>query len=235
MSLEASEFDILLRSALLEAQRQDWMGILEGEGREPLFSEGYLVRRERFLSTPFTYAGRVARPLWRRAVKTAACILLALGISAGGILAVSPDARAWVEQVVFRWFEDHFDFRFVGTRAGYVRAYDFEPSYLPDGFEIIERDDPDDEYCTTVYGNDAGDVIYFDRGMDVVLGDDEHSTFREITVSGNTAMLEIADEPGSWNAVVWTDDSAGLMFQLLSTYDHKELIKIAESVTYMPK
>lgn len=234
MSLEASEFDILLRSALLEAQRQDWEGILAGEGREPLFSEGYLVRRERFLSAPFTYAGRAARPLWRRAVKTVACILLALGISAGGILAVSPDARAWVRQVVFKWLEDYFHIEYTGETAEDIEAFYFEPTYLPQGFKVTYEDEPDDAYCLTIYENDEGCAIYFDRGMDAVIGDNEHSTFSEITINGAEAMLEIADEAGAWNSVIWTDDPAGMMFQVYSSYDYKELIKIAESVTYMP-
>ena len=223
MSLSGTEWDHLLRSALLEAQRQDWADILEDE-TTPQFSRRYLSCRKRLCANPFTYSKRVSRPLWIRAMRFAAGIALILAISAGGILAVSPEARAWVRQVIFEWYDDHFDIEFVGEGPEKIRPYDLEPSYLPEGFEVVMRDDPDDSYCTTVYGNNAGEVIFFDRGMDVIQSDNEHGTFYEITVNGNDAMLKIANDPGGWNAVIWADESVGILFRILSTYDCEELI-----------
>lgn len=235
MTLGTSEFDTLLRSALLEAQRQDWADALEKEGAEPSFSRAYQKWRDRLLSNPFTYGKRAARPLWRRAVKAAACILLAVGISAGAVLVVSPDARAWVRQVVFEWLEDYFHIEYTGGVADDVEVFYFEPTYLPKGFKVTYEDEPEDAYCLTMYENDEGCAIYFDRGMDAVIGDNEHSTFKRITIGGNEAMLEIADEPGAWNSVIWTDKTSGVMFQIYSFYNYEELVKIAESVEYTAK
>jgi hypothetical protein len=43
-------------------------------------------------------------------------------------------------------------------------------------------------------------------------------------------MLMLADAPGDWNAVTWADEEYGFLFDITSSYDYKELIRMAESV-----
>jgi len=49
-----AEFDTMLRSALLEAVRQDWAHILENDHLpEPQFSSRFLRWERKFLADPF--------------------------------------------------------------------------------------------------------------------------------------------------------------------------------------
>ena len=69
-------FDALLYQALLEAGWQENRTAWEGT-EEPAFSPQYLRWRTRLLADPFGWGKKQLRPLWAKALRTAACILLA--------------------------------------------------------------------------------------------------------------------------------------------------------------
>mgnify|MGYP000014186409 FL=1 len=98
---EKREFDALLAAALAEACwqecRQDW----EAE-EEAAFSPAYLSWRAALLADPFAWARRRLRPVWLRAVRAAACVVLALAVALGSLMAVSPTVRA----AVLRWLRE---------------------------------------------------------------------------------------------------------------------------------
>ena len=52
----------------------------------------------------------------------------------------------------------------------------------------------------------------------------------QVLRKGKPAMLMLADAPGDWNAVTWADEEYGFLFDITSSYDYKELIRMAESV-----
>ena len=77
------------RQALLEAGWQENRTAWEGT-EEPAFSPQYLRWRTRLLADPFGWGKKQLRPLWAKALRTAACILLAASVTLGSLMAVSP-------------------------------------------------------------------------------------------------------------------------------------------------
>ena len=81
----------MLRHALMEANLERFRDVLDA-AEEPDWSHRYLRNRTRLLADPFGWAKRMARPVWKRAARTAACVLLACLVTLGGLMAVSPAA-----------------------------------------------------------------------------------------------------------------------------------------------
>lgn len=79
----------MLRHALMEANLERFRDVLDA-AEEPDWSHRYLRNRTRLLADPFGWAKRMARPVWKRAARTAACVLLACLVTLGGLMAVSP-------------------------------------------------------------------------------------------------------------------------------------------------
>ena len=128
-------FDALLYQALLEAGWQENRTAWEGT-EEPAFSPQYLRWRTRLLADPFGWGKKQLRPLWAKALRTAACILLAASVTLGSLMAVSPTVRA----AVLNWLREI---------SGNLMTYSMErqtqtdmlPSnwritWLPDGWEL---------------------------------------------------------------------------------------------------
>lgn len=228
------EFRELVRSALLEATRREYAYILEAENLpHPDFSPRYLRERARLLADPFGYARRRARPLWKRAVRTAACILLCAGIAFGGLMAFSPEARAWVAQIVAEWRETHTEYTFTGAPEPGADVGVWRPGYVPEGFEEIERLDLE-RVGYIVYENADGLNIRFTYRLMSSSGsfsnDNEHSDYYQITVGGNPADLYVSTQADKRSYLIWTDEDLGMAYKLSSEVDYKELITMAESV-----
>ena len=107
-------------------------------------------------------------------MKTAACLILVCGLSLGGLLAVSPGVRAWTKNVFVQWFEDYFYIAYAGQQAEGVKASDWRPAYVPDGFETV---DTQDEAFSITYENSDGVWIKFRCTTVAVAGDSERGTF----------------------------------------------------------
>ena len=73
----------MLRRALMEANLERFRDVLEGADRDFGWSPRYLRQRMRLLADPFGWAKRMARPVWRRAARTAACVALACLVTLG--------------------------------------------------------------------------------------------------------------------------------------------------------
>lgn len=237
--MEPSEFDRMLRGALLDAARADWDQALEEAQAEPEFSAGYRRERKRLLKDPFGFAKRRTRPMWRKALQAAASILLAAGIGLGGVLAVSPEARAWV---VWRMSaaqgEDFAVFTKPEHLDGGLDASRFQPTYIPDGFEVVEEWIPNEFYVVLSYEDESGGFIDYEcaslsneGAFDFVI-DNEHSDSYEISVNGLPATLMVSNTEGWPSHLVWMDGEAGVAYCITATLDREELIRIAESVTY---
>lgn len=234
--MKASEYDELLRAALLDAERADWAQALEGAPPEPEFSPGYRRRRMKLLNAPFAYGKRRARPLWRRALQTAACLLLTAAVTLGGVMAVSPAVRAWVLRVVMEWDDTVATFRFGGSTDEQVNGAQWTPSYVPDGYEVVDVWERN-RSVTITYENEKGEWIDYSCtpledgfAFDV---DNEHSDLHEITVNGLKATLMISNTEGYNNYLLWTNEEQGTAHLIISKIDSREMVRMAESVYYI--
>ena len=230
------QFDTILRAALLEAVERDWADVLKRETMElpeTKFSPRYCRARARLLSAPFRTAQRAARPAWKWALRAAACFLLCAGIAFGGLMAFSPEARAWVVRVIIEWRETHTSYEFTGETAPESAMGIWRPSYIPEGFEETEAVEfPGGGH--TVYEN--SECVWIDfTYMAVAQGnafshDNEHSNYYQITVGSYQADLYISDVEGEVSYLIWFNEDREMAYKLSSKINYQELITMAESV-----
>lgn len=225
---QSERFDAFLRAALLEAQRLDWAGVLEGPLPEPAFSRRYLHRREALLQNPFP----VLRPLWQRALRAAVWMLVAAGIALGGLW-LNPSTRAWVERVVLHHRAEIDEYRFSGDPEDVGDLGNIRPSYVPDGFVETEALELMGNWYIT-YQNEAGFYIdlYVIAATDgsSLLFDNEHSTRSDITVNGMRGQLYTATSPEFSNRLILSDENRHCVYSLSSTIGTDILIQMAESL-----
>lgn len=221
----SEQFDAVLRSALLEAQRLDWAPVLEGPLPEPAFSRRYLRRREALLKNPF----QIVRPLWRKALRAAVWLLVAAGVALGGLW-LNPSTRAWVEQYLFQRFEDHDEYWFNGDSTAFNAQ---EPTYIPNGFSLVSTSQKS-AWLTLTYQNEEAACIYFDAvSLSASSGtviDNEHSKIYEVTMGTAVGTMYEALEPGESNFLLWFDDTAEIAYSLSAPISPEELIQMAESL-----
>ena len=227
--MEQHAFETLVRRALLEAATHELSA--EDGGEAPTLSPRYLVWKKHMLASPFGYARQRARPLWRRGLWIAACLVLAIAVSLGGLMAVSPAARAWARQVFAQWFDDYARFTFPGVTGQETGAW--RTGYLPEGFELAEETDlgamtivlyknQDDAKIRLIYSSVSG--LSFST-------DSEHHTREEITLHGNDGVLLRSYVPGHPSFMIWTEAEHGIAFKLTAEIAPEELILIAENIS----
>ena len=89
-----------IRRALLDAAAADYHQALAAAPADVPPSRAYRRWRRRLLRNPQGLLRQQARPPWARALRGVACAVLALSLTFGAVMMVSPEARA----VVSRWF-----------------------------------------------------------------------------------------------------------------------------------
>lgn len=228
-----NEFEVLVRQALLQANREEWEPILASG---PAFcpSPRYLSREKKLLAAPFRCAKKQTRPLWKKALQAAACFILLVSVAFGGLMAVSPTARAWVQQIFTEWFGDHVRFTFSGNAGQETGAW--KTGYLPEGFALVKEDGI--TMKNVVYENAEGVRIYLsyapadENGM--FSTDNEHQDYTQTTINGDPAHLLAAKEPGHMSNLIWANEEEHVAFKLMSGLDSEELIRMAEGVQKAP-
>ena len=135
-------FDAKLKKALLLAASVDYAEVLsEPEGAEPPWTLPYRRQRKKMLADPNKWCRERVRPLWKKALYRAACVLLAATVTLGSLMAVSPTVRA----LVFSWIH-HFT---ESGDAEYSRSSEakehptihedhpqWRPTWLPEGWVV---------------------------------------------------------------------------------------------------
>ncbi len=125
-----------LRRALLDANLQEYAEVME-QAPEPEFSARYRSACGKMLAAPQAWARRVGRPLWKKALQTAACLVLAFTLALGALMGLSPTVRA----AVVSWFREIRENRMfytsteTGEQAG-VPAW--RPGWLPEGSALSD-------------------------------------------------------------------------------------------------
>lgn len=238
--MDQSEFDDILRSALMDAIRLEWAHVLEEPQPEPHFSARYLREREKMLKDPFGYAKRKTRPLWKKAVRLAASVLLVISIGLGGVLVISPEARAWVvERLSVIWGDQFAFFRAPKHQGGTIDISHYQPTYIPDGFELVEKWIPNESFSELTYKNMSDDYIYYncvslsEAGAFDFMLDDEHSDSDEVQINGLPATIMISNAEGWPSHLVWMDGEVGAAYCITTTVGFEEMIQIGESVAYV--
>lgn len=229
--MEKTAFEELVRRALLDVNYQDYEQILaQTDAIAYTPSPRHLAWEKKFLAAPFTFAKKRARPAWQRFLQTAACVVLAVSVAFGGVMAVSPAARAWVQQIFAQWFGEYARFSFGGN-AGQETG-EWKTTWLPEGFELVEEIDAQTASKITYQNKDGAFIrlIYSPAGNSIFGADNEYQNYEKVFVTGTTAYLLQAATQGETSYLVWANVTGEVAFKLSTTGDAEDLISLAEGV-----
>lgn len=229
--MERTAFEEQVRRALLDVNYKEYEQVLaQADAIVYAPSPRYLAWEKKFLAAPFAFAKKHARPVWQRFLRTAACVLLAVSVAFGGLMAASPTARAWVQQIIAQWFGEYARFSFSGN-AGQETG-EWKTTWLPEGFELVEEVDTG-ILTKVLYENGNGQFIRFNYGPanDSTFGaDSEYQNYEKVLVRGTTAYLLRATTQDGASHLIWTNAAGGVAFRLSTTGNSEDLIPLAEGV-----
>lgn len=236
--MDERSFDALLRRALMDANLERFREALDrANDAAPTFSTGYLRQRMRLLADPLGWARKTARPLWKKALQSAACVLLACTVTLGALMAVSPTVRA----AVLNWLREISGSEVVYHASGgdaLETPPSWRPTWLPEGWVMtdnrarqarswwmfIAKDGEKRRLTCACFDPSQGDI------GTIINGADAGRVRTTVTVQGYTADYY---EGESDSLLVW-EDSEGRLFWLKTGWwvDWPELERIAESMTF---
>ena len=236
MSMTDVELDALICRALKANLRAEFPGVFNSAAQFPWPQTSPRYRRweRRLLADPAGFVRRQCRPVWQKALRMAACLILCAALALVAVMMASPTARAWVVDRVVTWMETYTQFRFYGQNAQGVTA-DWRPAYIPEGFEEAEvtwREKT--SYLNVIYENSEGiritlTAIPAEDSRSIIV-DNEHSDSQEIEINSRSATLFASNTEGYPNYLVWTNCDGTTTYTLMSRLDTSELIQIAKSV-----
>lgn len=227
------ELDLLMRNVLLDAIAMDEETQIETIPYTPSLHHQKQIKA--MLKNPLRWARDRKQPVWKRALKRVAVILLVISLAFGSLMAISPTARATFIRWVTEWYETHIVFRYAGDDVqGKMPQY--EIGELPDGFS----ENPQKGFCTAgmsvhYYEDKDGEAIvlryiYMQQGsMSGV--DTENSDIISVSVNGCDGYLIIPKEAGCNNTITWSDAESNLHFTIDAPLGETDILHMAESVS----
>ena len=124
MSMTDVELDALICRALKANLRAEFPGVFNPAAQFPWPQTSPRYRRweRKLLADPAGFVRRQCRPVWQKALRMAACLILCAALALVAVMMASPTARAWVVDRVVTWMETYTQFRFYGQNAQGVTA-----------------------------------------------------------------------------------------------------------------
>ncbi|BDF69685.1 hypothetical protein CE91St41_06660 [Oscillospiraceae bacterium] len=229
------EFDALLRRALTDNVRARQARVFADGLPLPEHTRRYLRWEKKLLADPFGFARRQARPVWKKALQTAASILLCFAVLFGAVMAVVPSARAWVVERVVYWTDSFTKFSFTAGAAQGLSA-DWRPTYIPEGFEETQAEwNEGSNTLRLTYENAGGGTIRMVcrpamQGTGFLV-DNEHSDYQEIEINGRPADLLVSNTEGFPSYLLWSSEDGKTALMLTSSIEPGEMVAIAAGGT----
>lgn len=243
--MDERNFDALLRRALMDANLERFRTVLDGaDDAEPVFSAGYLRRRMKLLADPFGWVRKTARPLWKKTLQSAACILLACTVTLGALMAVSPTVRA----AVLNWLRELGGGHVAYTGTSDRTAWDYDeppawrPTWLPEGWSLdgLVLMGPENSSSTWTYRGENGDTLVFKcwwpqtlhTGVSYGEEVDTAALWSQATVWGKSADFYEYEEDGQRSCNLFWESEDGMLFRLSldGGLDQTAMEQIADSV-----
>lgn len=225
----------MLRQAAQEVT-EEWLRRIPEEPHT--FSRRFRRRMRPLLANPVEYVRSAARPLWRKVLRAAACVVLACALALGTLRAVSPETYAAVVRWVAEWYETHVVYYFRGESAEESEEESL-PLYaitaLPEGYVEAGEALETSNYRGISYQNTQGQEIYFtcelmsQGNASIVFLND--MTSKEVTVGNCPGQLYLSQDPAQSSWIIWTDEEAGLLFSIDAFAEESVLLHMAESVS----
>jgi hypothetical protein len=228
------EFDRLLKTAVIKAAEIDYMSDMPSEeelSRIIKPSAAFEKKMAKLFKNPKSYIKILRRPLYVKAPRTVASILLFISI-VFSLSMLNPDARAKFVALVRSWFGDHTEYAIIDD-AGVNIPDTATLGYIPEGFSLsFEAKDP--LALNITYRADSGEYFSIEIfGVDGVLNlDNEHVTFYSVPIDGNTAEVYESKGDNYPSSVVCYDEENSLIICITGTLNIDELAKVIEGLTY---
>lgn len=222
-----------IRRALLDAAAADYHQALAAAPADVPPSRAYRRWRRRLLRNPQGLLRQQARPPWARALRGVACAVLALSLTFGAVMMVSPEARAAVSRWFFREEDTYTAYQFHGDISQDPMPR-WVPTNLPEGYTLLHREDFG-TWVEMVYADEhTGQTLQFcyqrlstGGGWSLT---NRNTTRTEVSVCGHPGHLYTAQE-GSSHTLVWFDQESGYSFLLSAQLPVEELLAVGEGVT----
>ena len=216
-----------LRQALLEALREDWA---ETPAEETPPSPRQQRRMRAMLADPNGDYRRRSRPLWQRAARTAASILLVCTMGLGLMMAASPDIRAGVLRWVREVRPDSVFYRFSGEDRE-AQGLRYTITKLPDGYGKTDERTEEPGFFQVTYRNGAGQEIVLScadpaRGP-ALAPDTEGLAAAEVALPSGTGRLYPAAGAEGASVLVWLDEGEGVQYRIEAPVDGETLADMA--------
>lgn len=229
------ELDALICRALKANLRAEFPGVFNPAAQFPWPQTSPRYRRweRKLLADPAGFVRRQCRPVWQKALRMAACLILCAALALVAVMMASPTARAWVVDRVVTWMETYTQFRFYGQNAQGVTA-DWRPAYIPEGFEETEASwDEDMSTLALTFMDKSGGFIFLhaaptEQGQSFIV-DNEHSDLKEIEINNHPASLFISNTKDRANYLLWTSVDGNISFALMSNLSPDDLVTIAKN------
>ena len=228
------ELDKMMRRVLCDAIQLDCESASEPVA--PFIpSYRHQQQMQAMLKRPLSWIKGKTRPLWKQVLQRVAVILLVASVAFGGVMAISPTARAAVVRWVVEWYETHIVFRYAGEdRTEEMPQYTVEN--LPDGYTEVERI-IGHSAVSVVYENNSGEVIYLDYDYihegGISIFDSSGNDMDEVisvTVGKHAGLLFIPKDPDAMLTITWIDENENIQIVLTADLDDEALLRMAECV-----
>lgn len=227
------ELDRIMRRVLIDSLKMD--DERAEKDQVPSFepTSRYKRRMRAMLADPLNWLYWQEHPRWQQIARRVAIILITCVVAIGGIIAISPTARAAVVRWVVEWYENNIVYQYWGEQ-NIEELPQYEISGLPDGYVETVRDIAPGLVAVT-YENQNGNVIYFDYSFmhqgaqtDFVLNDD--GVF-DVMVNHMDGKFIESHIPGNFNSLTWIDPDLNIQFAVEGCFDFDSLLRMAESIS----
>ena len=173
-----------------------------------------------------------SHPMVYRTTQAVACIILALCISFGSLLALSPKARAMVYSWIRQQYESFYEYFFVEEGSSSENAQ-YSPQWIPQDYSLVSSQEiiSGERY---IYSNGQGNTFLFSY-MNATNSSKlyvEGVEYEQCTVSinGQSGELYISHDPEDSSILVWMDSNTGTLLYLNALLDKESMIFFAENV-----
>lgn len=227
------ELDRMMRRVLIDSLKMD--DEKAEKDQDPPFepTPRYKRRMRAMLADPLSWLHRQEHPRWKQIARRVAIILIACVAAIGGIMVISPTARATVIRWIVAWHGNNIDYVYTGEQNTEAMPQ-FEITELPDGYAETVRNTAPGLVAVT-YEHQDGNVIYFDYNFmhqgtqtNFILSYDDVFDVMVNQMSGKFIESRI---PGNLNALTWIDPDLNIQFTVEGCFGFDSLLHMAESIS----
>lgn len=227
------ELDRIMRRVLIDSLKMDDEKAEKDQGPPFEPTSSYKRRMRAMLADPLSWLHRQGHPRWKQIARRAAIILIACVVTIGGIMAISPTARAAVVRWAVELYENNIAYRYRGEQNAEALPQ-YEITELPDGYvETMRNISPG--LVSVTYEDQFGDVIYLDyvfmyQGTQTNFVINEDSVLNVMVNQMNGQFIE-SQIPENLNTLTWINPDLNIHFTIDGYFNLDTILHMAESVS----